>query len=442
MFDELGLINGAAAHHNVAVIQHHGLSAGDGTLGLVKFHQQFIIGRLEKAIEQKWIQVYYQPIVRAANGRVCDEEALARWIDPERGFLSPAEFIPMLEDAKLIYKLDLYVVEQVLEKMKRQQAAGLWLVPQSVNLSRSDFDACDMVEEIRRRVDAAGMPHNKVTIEITESIIGSDFDFIKGQIERFRALGFPVWMDDFGSGYSSLDVLQSLQVDLIKFDMRFMQQFNHDEKSRIILTELMKMAVGLGLDTVVEGVEREDQAEFLREIGCSKLQGYYYTKPLPVEEVFARYAEGRQIGFENPEETDYFDAIGRINLYDLSALTKEDEDRLGRYFDTVPMAIIEERGDTTRFTRSNHAYREFIRRAFNLELSELGTSFGTTPEGPGRPFVEMLHRCGQEGGRAMFDEVLPDGRTIHSFVRRIAVNPTTGTTAFAVAVLAVSGGEG
>ncbi len=414
----------------------------DATMFRNAEHQQFIIGRLEKAIEQKWIQVYYQPIVRAANGRVCDEEALARWIDPERGFLSPAEFIPMLEDAKLIYKLDLYVVEQVLEKMKRQQAAGLWLVPQSVNLSRSDFDACDMVEEIRRRVDAAGMPHSMVTIEITESIIGSDFDFIKGQIERFRALGFPVWMDDFGSGYSSLDVLQSLQVDLIKFDMRFMQQFNHDEKSRIILTELMKMAVGLGLDTVVEGVEREDQAEFLREIGCSKLQGYYYTKPLPVEEVFARYAEGRQIGFENPEETDYFDAIGRINLYDLSALTKEDEDRLGRYFDTVPMAIIEERRNTTRFTRSNHAYREFIRRAFNLELSELGTSFGTTPAGPGLPFVEMLHRCGQEGGRAMFDEVLPDGRTIHSFVRRIAVNPATDTTAFAVAVLAVSGGEG
>ena len=412
----------------------------DATMFHSAEHQQFIIARLDQALAQKWIQVYYQPIVRAASGRVCDEEALARWIDPERGFLSPAEFIPMLEKAKLIYKLDLYVLEQVLEKLHRQQARGLWLVPQSINLSRSDFDACDMVEEIRLRVDAAGIEHRLITIEITESIIGSDFDFIKGQIERFRALGFPVWMDDFGSGYSSLDVLQSLQVDLIKFDMRFMQQFNHDEKSRIILTELMKMAVGLGMDTVCEGVEREDQAAFLREIGCAKLQGYLYTKPLPVEEVFARYDEGRQIGFENPEETGYFDAIGRINLYDLSAITNEDADSLGHYFDTVPMAIIEVRGETTRFTRSNSAYRDFFRRMYHVGLSEMGSDFTPKPGGPGGPFVEMLFKCAREGGRLMYDGLQPDGSTVHCFVRRIGENPLTETTALAVAVLAVTTG--
>ena len=411
----------------------------DATMFASAEHQQFIVARLDRAIEQGWIKVYYQPIVRTANGRVCDEEALARWIDPERGFLSPAEFIPMLEDAKLIYKLDLYVVEQVLEKLKRFQAEGLFLVPQSVNLSRSDFDACDIVEEIRRRVDAAGIPRALITIEITESIIGSDFDFMKGQVERFRGLGFPVWLDDFGSGYSSLDVLQSLQVDLIKYDMRFMQQFNHDEKSRIILTELMKMAVSLGVDTVCEGVEREDQAEFLREIGCAKQQGYLYTKPIPLEEILARYETGRQIGFENPEESDYFDAIGRINLYDISAIAKDDADRFRHYFDTLPMAIIEVRGETTRITRSNHAYRDFFRRSFSLELTALGNGFGPTPEGPGRPFVQMLSKCASEGGRTIFDGKLPDGSKIHSFVRKIAENPLTHTTAFALAVLTITG---
>ena len=410
----------------------------DNAMLAVAEKQQYIIGHLDRAIAEGWIQVYYQPIVRAANGRVCDEEALARWIDPERGFLSPADFIPILEEAKLIYRLDLYMVEQVLKKLALQQAKGLFLVPQSINLSRADFDACDIVEEIRARVDAAGLPRRLITIEITESIVGSDFDFIKSQVERFRGLGFPVWMDDFGSGYSSLDVLQSLQVDLIKFDMRFMQQFDHEEKSKIILAELMKMAIGLGLDTVCEGVEREDQVEFLREIGCTKLQGFYYTRPLPLDEVFKRYETGTQIGFENPEESDYFNAIGRINLFDLAALAKEDEDSFQHYFSTIPMAIIEVQADRARFTRSNQAYRDFIQRAFGLNLSDLGSTFEDTPEGPGRAFVDQLHKCCDEGGRAVFDETLPSGTVVHSFMRRVTENPLTGTVAAAVAVLAIN----
>lgn len=115
--------------------------------------RRYIQSSIDKAIAEKWIQVYYQPIVRAINSKVCEEEALARWIDPERGFLSPAEFIPYLEESGQIYKLDLYVLEQVLDKMKHQQQEGLNVVPHSINLSRSDFDACDIVEEIRKRVD-------------------------------------------------------------------------------------------------------------------------------------------------------------------------------------------------------------------------------------------------------------------------------------------------
>lgn len=400
--------------------------------------QQYITSHLDRAIAEGWIQVYYQPIVRATNGRVCDEEALARWIDPERGFLSPADFIPILEDARLIYKLDLHMVDQVLQKLGRQRDEGLFLVPQSINLSRSDFDMCDIVEEIRKRVDASGFPRRLITIEITESIIGTDFEFIKGQAERFRALGFPVWMDDFGSGYSSLDVLQSMPVDLIKLDMRFMQQFHNGDKSRVILTELVRMAIGLGIDTVCEGVERQDQVDFLREIGCSKLQGYYYTRPLSLEAVLQRYREGTQIGFENPEESAYFDAIGRINLYDLSAIAKEDADSFQHYFSTLPMAIIEVRGDRSRFTRSNQAYRDFMTRIFHLELAEIGNGFENTPEDPGLAFVDRLHQCCAEGGRTLFDEVLPDGTTVHSFMRKIADNPLTGTQAAAVAVLAIT----
>ena len=400
--------------------------------------RQYIISHLDRALEEQWIQVYYQPIIRAANGQVCDEEALARWIDPERGFLSPAEFIPILEEADLIYKLDLYVVDQILEKVRRMEDAGLFLVPQSVNLSRADFDSCDIVEEIRRRVDDAGLPHRLLSIEITESIIGSDMEFIKSQIERFRTLGFPVWMDDFGSGYSSLDVLSTIPVDLIKFDMRFMQQFDHGDKSKIVLAELMKLAIGLGIDTVCEGVERGDQVDFLRDIGCAKLQGFYFTKPLPLAQVLERYQNGTQIGFENPEESGYYDAIGRVNLYDLSIISQEEEDAFRNYFSTIPMAIIEVRGNKARFTRSNQEYRDFMERTFRFSLNGLDGSFEETPEGPGYPFVLMLRQCCREGGRAVFDEAMPDGTVVHSFMRRLADNQRTGTTAAVVAVLAVS----
>jgi diguanylate cyclase (GGDEF)-like protein len=216
--------------------------------------RQYIIENIDRAIEEKWIQMYMQPIIRAVNERVCDVEALARWIDPEKGFLSPADFIPALEDAGLIYKLDLYMVEQILNSMKEEKAAGFYVVPHSINLSRSDFDACDIVEEIRRRVDEAGADRSLITIEITESVIGGSLEFMKEQVERFRNLGFPVWMDDFGSGYSSLDVLQSIQFDLIKFDMSFMRKLDEGDGGKIILTEMMKMATSLGVDTVCEGV--------------------------------------------------------------------------------------------------------------------------------------------------------------------------------------------
>ena len=245
--------------------------------------ERHIIHNLDRALKEGWVKVYYQPIVRASDGKVCDEEALARWIDPELGFLSPAFFIPVLEQSKLIYKLDLYVVDEVLKKMKQQAAAGLNQVSQSINLSRMDFESCDIVEEIRRRVDDAGIERSQISIEITESVIGEDFEFMKEQVKRFQGLGFPVWMDDFGSGYSSLDVLSQIHFDLIKFDMRFMECFDEGDAGKIILTQLVKMAINLGMGTLCEGVEEAEQAEFLKEIGCTRIQGYYFGKPMPFE---------------------------------------------------------------------------------------------------------------------------------------------------------------
>ncbi len=403
-----------------------------------KAHRQYILSNLDRAIEEQWIQVYYQGIVRAVTGKVSDEEALARWIDPERGMLSPAEFIPYLEDAELIYKLDLYVLEQVLAKIQLLKKKGLHVIPHSINLSRSDFDACDIVEEIRRRVDDAGVSRDRISIEITESTIGSDFEFIKKQIERFRELGFPVWMDDFGSGYSSFDVLQSIKFDLLKFDMSFMRKLDEGENGKIILTDLMRMATKLGLDTICEGVETEEQVRFLQEIGCAKLQGYYYSTPIPLSRVLQVIDEVSRTGLENPEEEQYYQEIGRTNLYDFSVVSEKKEIEFQNVFNTLPMGILEIDHDTIHYIRSNQSYRDYMKRYFNLDITGSQTVFTTSSYGYNPSFFKMVRQCCQTGNPMLIDEPLKDGSMAHSIIRRVGVNPAKGTAAVAIAVLSVT----
>ena len=399
--------------------------------------KQYIIENIDRALSENWIQVYLQPIIRAVNVRVCDMEALARWIDPVKGFLSPADFIPALEDAGLIYKLDLYMVDRVLGLIKAQQDAGFEPVPHSINLSRSDFDTCDIVEEIRRRVDEAGIARDKLTIEITESIIGSDFEFMKGEVERFRKLGFPVWMDDFGSGYSSLDVLQSIKFDLIKFDMSFMRRFDEGENGRIILTELMRMATSLGLDTVCEGVETRRQFHFLQEIGCSKLQGYYFSKPLSLEDVWKMQKSNKLFTRENPDESEYYTSISQVSLYDLGASGSE-ENGLRHTFSTMPIAILEVNKDRAQYVRSNGPYRYFAKRFFNFPIIDEPMDLKGPEFAKLENFVSAVKECAKNGYRVFFEETVMDGSTFHFFARRVHCNPVTQSAAIVIAVLSIS----
>ena len=400
-------------------------------------HRQYILTNLDRAIKEGWIRVYYQPIVRSLNGKVSNEEALARWADPVKGFFLPDQFIPYLEDSGVSYKLDLHVLERVLVKLKLQEGSGLHLVPQSINLSRSDFDACDMVEEIRRRVDAAGISRSLITIEITESMVGSDFDFMKEQIARFQQLGFSVWMDDFGSGYSSLDVLQSIRFQLIKFDMHFLQSFDEGESGKIILTELMRMATALGTETVCEGVETLEHVRFLQEIGCTKLQGFYFCRPIPLETILKRYENGTQIGFENPKESAYFDSIGKVNLFDLGSVANGRDNLVSNYFDTIPMGIIEVSGNSVSYIRNNHAFCDFMSRMLTMKPEETGAVLDSLSEDIRSLFVQTLKDVYREGNVSIMEQKMHDGSLVHFLLRPLAVNPVSGASALAVAVLSV-----
>ena len=401
-------------------------------------NHRYIIENINKAIAERWITVYYQPIVRAVNGKVCDEEALARWIDPVKGFLSPADFIPVLEEEKLIYKLDLYILERAIEKMKQFESLGITAVSHSINLSRSDFEVCDIVEEIRTRVDIAGIPRSKINIEITESIIGSDFDFITKQINRFKELGFQVWMDDFGAGYSSLNVLKEISFDLIKFDMSFMRNFEKKDNGKIILSELMKMAFSIGVDTVCEGVENEEQLQFLKEIGCSKIQGFYYCKPIPLEQILDRIEKKINIGFENPKETKYYETIGRVNLHDLAVISYGSEKAFNNVYNMPPMTIIEVADDSITFIRTNQSYRNFFARCFGISLKGNPIPIHIVQNSPGADFLHTVQKVIKDGKRTFITEVLPDGAVANFFVRCLTENPVKKIAAVAVCVLSIT----
>ena len=251
--------------------------------------QQHILDTLEAAMARGYISVLYQPIVRLATGKICGAEALARWNDDEKGIIPPSEFIPTLENYREIHKLDVYAVKRVCNDYRARNEAGLPLVPVSVNLSRLDFELCDIIGEIEEAVTLCNIPRSMVKIEITESINDKDMTVLNLGIEKFRALGYEVWMDDFGSGYSSLNVLKDYNFDTIKFDMKFLHGFdiNKSEKAKYIISSNLEMARLMGMQALAEGVETSGQLEYLRSIGFDKAQGYYFGRPMKLDELFA-----------------------------------------------------------------------------------------------------------------------------------------------------------
>lgn len=246
---------------------------------------RYLINNVDDAIDKGWLKVYYQPIMWSTGKRVASLEALSRWDDPVLGMLAPYQFIGVLEREQLIYKLSLHVVRRALEDIKYLKEQGLPLIPVSVNLSRTDFQACDMVEEISKLVADAGLDPTVLAIEITESAFAECEEVLGREVERFHERGFAVWMDDFGSEYSTLNLLEELDFDLVKLDMRFMRNFREGSRSAIIVSDVLDMCLRLGMDTLVEGVEYKEQQLMLADMGANKLQGFLYSRPVPLDEL-------------------------------------------------------------------------------------------------------------------------------------------------------------
>lgn len=236
--------------------------------------RSYVISHIDEAVENGYIEIYYQPVVRTLTGKLAGMEALARWRDPVYGFLRPDQFIPVLEEERLIDKLDRYVIRECGRQLRRQIDAHRPIVPISFNVSRMDFQLMDVLSEIEAVVRENELPRDYLRIEITETAMVQDSDKILKMIDRFRGNGYSVWLDDFGSGYSSLNVLKDYHFDELKIDMEFLRAFN--DTSRKIITSVVMMAKAIGIHTLAEGVETREQVRFLRSIGCEKIQGYHY----------------------------------------------------------------------------------------------------------------------------------------------------------------------
>ena len=210
-----------------------------------------------------------------------------------------------------------------------------------------------MASEIAGLIDKSGLSREKLCIELSEKDISADPDYFKIQIERFRSKEIKVWLDNYGSGYASLLLLLKIHFDLLKINEEFTHLIDKSEAGEILLTEVVKTALSLGMDTVAEGVESHRQSEFLTEIGCTKHQGYYFIHPISLAAILDRNEKGIQIGFENPAETEYFEQVGKISLYELS-LSQNDNEPSTSYFDTAPMVIMSLGKNSAKYIRSNN----------------------------------------------------------------------------------------
>lgn len=247
--------------------------------------QQYVVNHIDDAVENSYLRVYYQPIVDIETGKTIELEALARWIDPVYGFLSPADFIPVLEEARLIHKIDMFIAKQVcIDQHIIAEKAGR-IVPVSINISRLDFMLIDVLKVVQDDARQYSVDTKNIHIEITESALEDDREDLIQKVNALRACGFEVWLDDFGSGYSSLNVLQDFTFDVIKVDMRFMRTLERSPETEVIVRSIIEMSKNLGLRSLVEGVETRKQYDFLKRIGTDMAQGFLFSKPVPIEEL-------------------------------------------------------------------------------------------------------------------------------------------------------------
>jgi len=323
--------------------------------------EQFIINEVNKAIEEEQFEVFLQPKINLVTDKSYGAEALVRWRHPDRGMISPAEFVPVYERNGIIGRLDQYMWRRVCMLLRKWIDEGKKPNPISVNVSRVNIYNPHLVEILKNLITEYKIPAALLNLELTESAFMEDQALVMKTMNRLHNIGFKIMMDDFGSGYSSLNVLKDMDVDYLKVDMKFLQQdskFNN--RGEKVITSVIRMAKWMHLPSIVEGVETLEQVDFLKCIGCEYAQGFFYARPMPVkeyEEFLLKEEKNTTAQYTNENE----DIIGE--LWNARSNTSLFFDMLD-----VPIAIYEYRNDNIELLRSNPRYDNEI--AFEKGIDE------------------------------------------------------------------------
>lgn len=393
----------------------------DPTMDEEKKMEQYIIDHIDEALNEQWVKVFYQPVIRTITGQICGVEALARWDDPKYGLLSPGLFIDILERAHLITKLDCYIIEQACRDYRELADRGDPTFPISLNLSRLDFQLSNIFDTVNEIVNRYNVPKNLLHIEITESVLNDDVEFLKEQINRFHGEGYEVWMDDFGSGYSSLNTLKEYDFDVLKIDMIFLKNFDKNPKIRLILASIVNMAKHLGMQTLAEGVETPQHSRFLREIGCEKLQGYLFSSPAPLKEIIA-FAKALPSGVETENLRGYYDDIGKVNL-----LSPDPLGNTGSWSmeNALPIAMVECFNNKVKYITYNPAFVRYLNGIGIMSVAESEKLLCDTTRETVKPYMEAAAKCMQSGEEMSFDFVVK-GEYCNVHGKRVAFDKATG----------------
>ena len=347
--------------------------------------EQQIANEMEAALEQHQFRVYLQPKYSLRENRSCGAEALVRWMHPQRGMISPGMFIPLFEQNGFIVQLDHFMWQAVCLLLRDWIARGKPVDPVSVNVSRISLYDPGIVEDLVRMTDACGIPRALLQLEVTESAYMSNPELMKTTIAQLRGRGFTILMDDFGSGYSSLNTLKDIEVDILKTDMKFLPTGGENVKSEKILTSIVRMAGWLGMPVVVEGVETRAQRDFLASIGCDYVQGFFYARPMPQPDY-------EDLIFNRNSVLPHRDEPNPAPAPDGGLLWSADS-RVGTLLKsvTVPFAIFETSPYGLSVLRHNEAYRH----AFEQTGEQLGWLTGTEREKLEAALAMAAHRRGE-----------------------------------------------
>ncbi|MFQ8762990.1 MAG: EAL domain-containing protein [Eggerthella lenta] len=313
-----------------------------------------VVAGIESALREDRIELFLQPKCNIRTGKIVGAEALARWRHPERGIVAPGEFIPLIERNGLVRSLDLRVWEKTAAWIRGLIDEGVQPVPVSVNVSRADIYLVDVAAELHALVERYGIEPSLIEVEITESAYSERPDRIVAAFDELAERGFTVLMDDFGSGYSSLNMLKDINVDVLKIDMRFLDR--DDRRSKDIMESVIRMARWLDLPVIAEGVETREQVNFLLDVGCSYAQGYYYARPMEAAAFEALLTDGSRVQHEQCALQD-----ARRPILDFRDLLHENtiSDRmLSSIIGSVALYSYAD-GDL-RLIRGNEAYRRLI----------------------------------------------------------------------------------